>query len=158
MATSVPNTTTFSLLDVVAVVGGADLEECFNNATDAHFDPAHITNAWGTKNNLLNFRNYTAQLSSFEFESELKLTGESSYTDFSASQASAQAAWQNWNTYGGLVRGFAVYAIAIGVSRYVYTDSAGTTAVGNGWYFWLDGSTWKLVSVSGGVIDSIANL
>ena len=53
MAT-VPNTTTFSLADVVAVVGGSSLVAAFSNAMDVSFDPTYK----GSKNNLLNFRNY----------------------------------------------------------------------------------------------------
>lgn len=53
MAT-VPNTTTFTLQDVINVVGGASLSDAFANATDARFDPSYK----GSKNNLLNFRNY----------------------------------------------------------------------------------------------------
>jgi hypothetical protein len=53
MAT-VPNTTTFSLQDVVNVVGGSSLSAAFTNAVDACFDPTYK----GSKNNLLNFRNY----------------------------------------------------------------------------------------------------
>ena len=53
MAT-VPNTTTFSLINVTTVVGGTNLVSAFTNAVDAQFDPAYK----GAKNNLLNFRNY----------------------------------------------------------------------------------------------------
>ena len=53
MAT-VPNTTTFSLQDVINVVGGTSLTAAFANAGDAQFDPTYK----GSKNNLLNFRNY----------------------------------------------------------------------------------------------------
>ena len=53
MAT-VPNTTNFSLQDVNAVVGGGSLVSCFATAMDVSFDPTYK----GSKNNLLNFRNY----------------------------------------------------------------------------------------------------
>jgi len=53
MAT-VPDTTTFSLQDVANVVGGSGLAESFANAVDVQFDPTYK----GSKNNLLNFRNY----------------------------------------------------------------------------------------------------
>lgn len=52
---SVPNTSTFTLFDVVNAVGGAnDLVGLFANAVPSAFDPVYE----GTKNNLLNFRNY----------------------------------------------------------------------------------------------------
>jgi hypothetical protein len=55
---AVPNTTTFSLEDVRTEIGlGATtgLVECFASANAGGFDPAYE----GSKNNLLNFRNYT---------------------------------------------------------------------------------------------------
>lgn len=52
---SVPNTTTFSLQDVVNVTGGTSLSAAFTNSVDAYFDVAYK----GSKDNLLNFRNYT---------------------------------------------------------------------------------------------------
>jgi hypothetical protein len=52
---AVPNTTTFSLQDVVTDLGCAgNLTACFAAAIDATFDPLYK----GSKNNLLNFRNY----------------------------------------------------------------------------------------------------
>jgi hypothetical protein len=51
---TVPNTDTFTFQNVTAVVGGSDLVAAFANATDAKFDPSYK----GSKNNLLNFRNY----------------------------------------------------------------------------------------------------
>ncbi len=54
MATSVPDTNTFYLSDVVAVVGGNSLTSCFANSVDAFFDPAYK----GVKDRLSNFRNY----------------------------------------------------------------------------------------------------
>jgi hypothetical protein len=50
----VPNTGSFTLQDVVNVVGGTSLTAAFANAVDAQFDPTYK----GSKNNLLNFRNY----------------------------------------------------------------------------------------------------
>ena len=51
---SVPNTSTFTLQDVVAVTGGTSLTAAFANATGT-FDPAYE----GSKNSLYNFRNYS---------------------------------------------------------------------------------------------------
>jgi len=51
---SVPNTNTFTLQDVVAVVGGASLSAAFANSVDAYFDAAYK----GSKDRLSNFRNY----------------------------------------------------------------------------------------------------
>ena len=52
---SVPNTTTFHLTDVTAVVGGTSLSQAFTNSVDSYFDPAYK----GSKDRLSNFRNYT---------------------------------------------------------------------------------------------------
>jgi hypothetical protein len=53
----VPNTTNFSLADVVAAVlpSSNDLQECFNDAVDDAFDSTYGP---GDKSNLLQFRNY----------------------------------------------------------------------------------------------------
>lgn len=54
---SVPNTTTFTLQDVVDEINAAgvdSLTECFSAANNAGFDPLYE----GSKDNLLNFRNY----------------------------------------------------------------------------------------------------
>jgi len=52
----VPNTTNFSLQDVVDVISPshASLQACFDNASDEFFDPLYV----GSKNSLYNFRNY----------------------------------------------------------------------------------------------------
>jgi hypothetical protein len=52
----VPDTTTFSLQDVVDVIPGTQtsLQECFDEAIEYFFDPAYA----GSKTSLLNFRNY----------------------------------------------------------------------------------------------------
>lgn len=58
---AVPDTTTFSLQDVITELGLATddgLEECFANANASGFDDAYE----GSKNGLLNFRNYTHQI------------------------------------------------------------------------------------------------
>lgn len=52
---SVPNTNTFKLSDVSAVVGGISLSQTFTNSVDAYFDPTYK----GNKDRLSNFRNYT---------------------------------------------------------------------------------------------------
>jgi len=58
----VPNTTTFTLQNVVDVVDNDDnLVGVFNDAVASKFDSAYS----GAKNNLLNFRNYDGGLPSF---------------------------------------------------------------------------------------------
>ncbi|NQW35445.1 MAG: hypothetical protein HQ471_00420 [Flavobacteriales bacterium] len=58
---AVPNTTTFDLQTVVNVVNPTsdDLTDCFADAIANKFDPTYS----GSKNNLLNFRNYDAGIS-----------------------------------------------------------------------------------------------
>lgn len=58
----VPNTATFSLSDVTTTIfgdasAGRNLSSCFTSANSAYFDPAYS----GSKNSLLNFRNYHCQ-------------------------------------------------------------------------------------------------
>lgn len=53
---SVPNTTTFTLQNVVDAVNPTtdDLQDCFNDAISTYFNPTYS----GSKNSLLNFRDY----------------------------------------------------------------------------------------------------
>lgn len=54
---AIPDTNTFSLQDVITELSLADdegLVECFDDSVDGDFDPAYK----GSKNSLLNFRNY----------------------------------------------------------------------------------------------------
>ena len=55
---AIPDTTTFSLQDVVTEINPTtdDLVDCFADAVSGSFDPSYS----GSKNNLLNFRNYGA--------------------------------------------------------------------------------------------------
>ena len=59
---AVPNTTTFTLQNVVDVVNPTtdDLVDCFADAVSGSFDSSYNPNSDGTNNNLLNFRNYGA--------------------------------------------------------------------------------------------------
>jgi hypothetical protein len=60
MADKVPDTEVFSLQDVIDVVGGNSLQDCFDNAVLAGFDPLYDDNVKGSgvRNSLYNFRNY----------------------------------------------------------------------------------------------------
>jgi len=62
---AVPNTTTFSLQDVVTEINPTtdDLVDCFADAVAGSFDPSYS----GSKNNLLNFRNYGAAPAVIQF-------------------------------------------------------------------------------------------
>ena len=59
----VPDTSTFSLLDVVNVVGGSSLLEAIILSNDSYFDPAYK----GSKNSLYCFRNYIQPSISLSF-------------------------------------------------------------------------------------------
>ena len=64
----VPNTTTFTLQNVVDVVDNDDnLVGVFNDAVASKFDSAYS----GAKNNLLNFRNYDSTSGYFSFNATL---------------------------------------------------------------------------------------
>ena len=56
----VPNTTTFTLQDVVNNVAGAsgNLSSCFSNAVSGKFDPAYNQDSYAPANSMLRFRNY----------------------------------------------------------------------------------------------------
>lgn len=55
---SVPNTTTFSLQDVVNVTGGTSLDAAFTNSNAAYFDATYGSKTMSPKT-LYGFRNYT---------------------------------------------------------------------------------------------------
>jgi len=62
----VPDTNTFTLQDVASIVynippfatGGKTLDDCFDDADSAKFDPTYNTSSYAPANSLLRFRNY----------------------------------------------------------------------------------------------------
>ncbi|HAQ21101.1 MAG TPA: hypothetical protein DCR40_17990 [Prolixibacteraceae bacterium] len=153
---SVPNTNTFKLSDVVAVVGGASLSAAFTAAaalSESNWDATYK----GSKDRLLNFRNYTStqSLVAFPFKDYISCIPPGGSYYFYSTLALAQQAWSDWGTYGGTVTGFNGYAYSMAVNMSVYLDANGSTPCGDGYYFWLDGSTWKRVHVVSGVITEI---
>ena len=119
---AVPDTTTFELQDVVTEINPTtdDLVDCFADAVSADFDSNYGP---GDESNLLQFRNYGAG---------------SSLTSYSSSglASSAKACGQpTSNTYYHNGSGTTPAVLDI-----CYTDSAGTTALGSGWYKMADGS------------------
>ena len=57
---SVPNTTTFTLQNVVDAVNPTtdDLRDCFKDAVSLYFDPAYNNSSYAPDSSLLRFRNY----------------------------------------------------------------------------------------------------
>lgn len=67
----VPDTNTFSLQDVcIAIYGnysaGMNLVQCFTDATGT-FDSRYQPNSYGSKNNMLNFRNYQHVVKTYNY-------------------------------------------------------------------------------------------
>ena len=130
---SVPNTTTFTLLDVCVEIGltgsNRNLSQCFTSAVSAQFDPAYS----GSKDNLLNFRNYgavtmTAFNTSIQGTTELLSCGEARLTTRYHNGANPDP------TSGDIV----------------YTDSAGTTVFnGGGQWFKISNHQAGEISASG---------
>jgi len=85
----VPNTTTFSLQDVVNEVGPdySTLSSCFADAYTEYFDPTYS----GSKNNLLNFRNYGAHNACPKFVSSGAMAYQSSTNSLSITYPAAGA-------------------------------------------------------------------
>ena len=106
----VPNTTTFELQDVVDEVNPTtdDLVDCFNDATASYFDSTYE----GSKNQLLNFRNYGSGNALTQFSGSAGQMG----IKFICTQTIATNYWHNGS--GTLP--------AVGDT--VYTNSGGTTA------------------------------
>ena len=111
----VPNTTTFELQDVVDEVNPTtdDLVDCFNDATASYFDSTYE----GSKNQLLNFRNYGSQNALTQF------TGSSGQNDikFLCSQSINTNYWHNGS------------GTAPVVGDIVYTNATGTSTFGQRW-------------------------
>ena len=108
----VPNTTTFELQDVVDEINPTtdDLVDCFSDATASYFDSSYE----GSKNQLLNFRNYGSQNALTQF------TGSSGQNDFKflCSQSTTTNYWHN---------GSGPYPV---VGDIVYTNASGTATFG----------------------------
>ena len=106
---AVPNNTSFSLLDVINELPNSpdDLLECFAISNDAGFDPAYK----GSKNQLLNFRNYN-------------------HNPFNARKASTRgAACSTFNIQ--------IYfsKTSLSNSTRIYSDSSKTTYASAGFYY-----------------------
>ena len=58
---SVPNTSTFSLIDVTTELDGGEtsLQACFDNSIESGFDPTYNNDGYSPANNQLRFRNYS---------------------------------------------------------------------------------------------------
>ncbi|QLG46061.1 hypothetical protein [Costertonia aggregata] len=118
---AVPNTTTFSLLDVCNEIGltgsNRTLSNCFGSAIDSGFDNAHR----GSKDRLLNFRNYQHSIST----SSLLLVDEKS-----ASNACAR--WSDTPT-SRIVR-YIPSGQSFNNATALYSNSNGTTLAPADWY------------------------
>jgi len=104
----VPDTTTFTLQDVVTDINPTtdDLVDCFADASASGFDPAYS----GSKNELLNFRNYNLSLTS--------ISGSTTNVGKPALGCTSTLDTTYYHDGAGI---FPV------VSDIVYTDSGGTT-------------------------------
>ena len=118
----VPNTTTFELQDVVDEVNPTtdDLVDCFADANASYFDSTYE----GSKNQLLNFRNYGSGNALTQF------SGSSGQNDvkFLCTQTVATLYWHN---------GAGTHPTTGDI---VYTNSAGTTAFNCCTYMKTNGS------------------
>lgn len=121
---SVPNTTTFELQDVVDEINPTtdDLVDCFADANSNYFDSSYE----GSKNQLLNFRNYGSQNALTQFSGSSGQNGSKSVCN----QSMATSYWHNGSSTFPQV------------NDDVYTNSAGTTSfgftymrTGNGTYY-----------------------
>ena len=111
----VPNTTTFTLQNVVDEVNPTtdDLVDCFADANANYFDSSYE----GSKNQLLNFRNYGSQNALTQF------TGSSGQNDFKflCTQTTGTFYWHNGSGSNPAV------------GDIVYTNSTGTSTFGSTW-------------------------
>ena len=110
---AVPNTTSFTFQNVIDTVDPTtdDLVDCFADAVASKFDP----NYEGSKNQLLNFRNYGA-LKAFKT---------------SANATSGKGVCFESISVARYHTGSGTYPA---VGDYVWNTSSGTGALDNGWY------------------------
>tara|TARA_B110000495_G_C22374207_1_gene242874 strand:- start:44 stop:460 length:417 start_codon:yes stop_codon:yes gene_type:complete len=134
---AVPDTTTFTLQDVVTEINPTtdDLSDCFADATAACFDSSYS----GTKTELLNFRNYGASCTT-------------SYSSSGGVKPSiACSATINLTYYHN---GSGTYPVS---GDNCYSNSAGTTVLATGTYKMADASLSgsKYVIGSSGNVTSV---
>lgn len=134
---AIPNTTTFSLSDVITEVNPATptLSSCFAAAVNASFDPSYA----GVKDRLSNFRNYGTVASYAIYLSD-------GYND------------TNSACMMGFENGVPLYILddtVLDVGSTVYTNPQLTIPFtgGNLWYLYYSSSTYQ-INNSGVVIDA----
>ena len=134
---AVPDTTTFTLQDVVTEINPTtdDLADCFADATAACFDSSYS----GSKDNLLNFRNYGAVCTT-SYSSSVRVKD-----SLACSTATDQTYYHN---------GSGTYPVS---SDNCYSNSAGTTVLATGTYKMADASLSgsKYVIGSSGNVTSV---
>lgn len=139
---AVPNTNTFSLQDVVDEVNPTtdDLVDCFADAVASKFDPAYS----GSKNQLLNFRNYGAETLTL-----FKIDNSYSYIDsFSA------CAWGSSTVTRDLWHNGSGANPSIGDT--IYQDSSGNyTMSPANWYYIPIGNLTIQINSSGVVTSKV---
>ena len=132
----VPNTTTFTLQNVVDVVNPTsdDLEDCFADAVASKFD----SNYEGSKNQLLNFRNYDGS-------TLLQITMSTGTGSKDACNENPNTArWTDGSDSSGPV-----------VGDTVYTNSSGTAFLASGNYKSQMGSSGSNVTIgSNGLVTA----
>ena len=109
----VPDTTTFTLQNVVDEVNPTtdDLVDCFADATASYFDSSYE----GSKNQLLNFRNYGSGNALSPFQGS---GGQSDFKELCAQSINTNY-WHNGSNSAPVV------------GDIVYTNAAGTSTFGN---------------------------
>ena len=131
----VPNTTTFTLQNVVDVVNPTtdDLVDCFADAVASKFD----SNYEGSKNQLLNFRNYDGS-------TLLQITMSTGTTKDTCNETVNTAYWTDGSDSSGPV-----------VGDTVYTNSSGTAFLAGGYYKSQMGSSGSKVTIgSNGLVTA----
>lgn len=136
---AVPDTTTFTLQDVVDEINPTtnDLVSCFTDANAANFDPTYE----GSKNSLLNFRNYqdVIIITSFIVTTTGKDNSTEACNDIGANDTKYHNGSGTYPTNGDTV----------------YTDSNGTITFDGAskWYRNVEGGTSIKIDSIGVVID-----
>ena len=126
---AVPNTSTFTLVNVVNEVNPTsnDLVDCFADAVANKFDSAYS----GSKNNLLNFRNYEA-VSITAFSSSISNKSQTAACPLSLNQTYYHSGSSALPITGDTVWTNAAGTTPLGITGHYRRGTSGTFQIGSG--------------------------
>lgn len=148
----VPNTTTFSLQDVIDEVNLTtdDLQDCFNDANASYFNPTYS----GSKNSLLNFRDYgvhNATLNTYSLASQVTECDTTiNITDYSSADLACSKLWCSSGSSSSYA--YKIYGTAQ-IGTQLYLADGTTKATLTAYRLRLEGSSSNVITgIENGII------